>query len=200
MRVCDCVCCVDLPCKDVIHQAYRVRAIEVDPAQVRVVLISEASAPKAEDDYYAPRKGLYERTTVQAFREAGIMVGSLKDILDHGVYLTSAVKCAKTAYSIDLKTIDTCSFLLEKEIDLFPNVCAYLLMGDVAIRAVNTIAKRNGEKRVIPAGSTYKLRGGIYTFRGSRAFPSYLQAGPSFGIEKSKVRMIAEDISMALKY
>jgi hypothetical protein len=31
-----------------------------------------------------------------------------------------------------------------------------------------------------------------------RAFPSYLQAGPSFGIEKTKVRMIAEDIAAGL--
>ena len=51
----------------------------------------------------------------------------------------------------------------------------------------------------IPAGSTYKNRGPEYTFRGVRAFPSYLQAGPSFFIEKSKRRMIAEDIAAALR-
>jgi uracil-DNA glycosylase len=82
---------------------------------------------------------------------------------------------------------------------LFPNVKAYLLMGDVAIRAFNTIAKRQGETRVIPAGSTYKIRGGEFTYLGRRVFPSYLQAGPSFGIEKSKQRMIAQDISAAMK-
>ena len=72
-------------------------------------------------------------------------------------------------------------------------------MGDVAIKAVNYTAKRAGEKRVIPAGSTYKIRGDKYTFKGIRVFPSYLQAGPSFSIEKSKRRMIAEDIAKALK-
>jgi uracil-DNA glycosylase len=81
---------------------------------------------------------------------------------------------------------------------LFPNVRAYLLMGDVAIKAVNAIAKRAGQPRAIPAGSTYKLRGPAYFFRGQRAFPSYLQAGPSFFIEKSKRQMIAEDIAAAL--
>lgn len=45
---------------------------------------------------------------------------------------------------------------------------------------------------------TYKIRGGEYYFRGARVFPSYLQAGPSFFIEKSKRRMIAEDIAAAL--
>ncbi len=72
-------------------------------------------------------------------------------------------------------------------------------MGDVAIQALNAIARRQGAPRAIPAGSTYKIRGGIFTFRGARAFPSYLQAGPSFFIEKSKRRMIAEDIAAALQ-
>jgi uracil-DNA glycosylase len=71
------------------------------------------------------------------------------------------------------------------------------LMGDVAIESVNLIAKRAGQPRVIPAGSTYKIRGQEYFFQGRRAFPSYLQAGPSFFFEKSKRRMIAEDIRKA---
>ena len=48
-------------------------------------------------------------------------------------------------------------------------------------------------------GSTYNIRGGEFYSRGKRAFPSYTQTGPSFGIEKSKQRMIAEDIATALK-
>ena len=34
-----------------------------------------------------------------------------------------------------------------------------MLMGDVAIKAVNDIARRRGEAACIPAGSTYKIRG-----------------------------------------
>ena len=115
------------------------------------------------------------------------------------MYLTTAVKCGKTGYGIKAGTIKECSHLLEQELDLFPNVKVFMLMGDVAIKAVNTIAQRAGEGRVIPAGSTYKLRGRAYFFRGRRAFPSYLQAGPSFFIEKSKRKMIAEDIAAALR-
>ena len=51
---------------------------------------------------------------------------------------------------------------------------------------------------VVIAGSTYKLRSGAYFFRGARAFPSYLQAGPGFYIEKSKRSMIADDIRSAM--
>jgi uracil-DNA glycosylase len=161
-------------------------------------MISEAAPPDPADYYYAEGERLFEQTTVQAFRDAGAEVASMADILELGVYLTTAVKCGKVGYGIKAAPIKECSLLLEKELDLFPNVTAYLLMGDVAIRAVNYIAGRAGQGRVIPAGSTYKIRGPEYHFRGARAFPSYLQAGPSFFIEKSKRRMIAEDISAAL--
>ncbi len=89
----------------------------------------------------------------------GSSVASIQDILDLGVYLTTAVKCSKTGYGISSATIHECSWLLEREIGLFPNIRAYLLMGDVAIKAVNAIARRAGQARVIPAGSTYKIRG-----------------------------------------
>jgi len=152
-----------------------------------------------DDYYYAQGDPLFQKTTVQAFNDAGAKVSSTRDILDRGVYLTTAVKCAKTGYGIETGTVKQCSLLMEKELALFPKVQALMLMGDVAIKALNAIAQRAGETRVIPAGSTYKLRGRKYFFRGMRVFPSYLQAGPSFFIEKSKRRMIAEDIAAALK-
>ena len=73
-----------------------------------------------------------------------------------------------------------------------------MLMGDAAIKAFNYLARRTTGERAIPAGSTYKIRSGEYTYQNIRLFPSYLQVGPSFGIEKSKQRMIAEDISAAM--
>ncbi len=141
----------------------------------------------------------YAYTTLAAFNDAGVKATSIQELLDKGIYLTTAVKCGKTGYGITTQTIQTCSHILEQELELFPDVKAYLLMGDVAIKAVNTIAKRAGAGRVIPAGSTYKIRGQEFTFRGKRAFPSYTQAGPSFFIEKSKRRAIAEDIAAALR-
>jgi uracil-DNA glycosylase len=163
-----------------------------------MVLISEAAPTDPGDYYYAQGSPLFEQTTVQAFNEAGAEVSSIQDLLEMGVYFTTAVKCGKTGYGIKAGTIRECSLILEEELDLFPNVKVFMLMGDVAIKAINYIAKRKGEGRVIPAGSTYKIRGKEYYFQGKRAFPSYLQAGPSYFIEKSKRRMIAEDISTAL--
>src|SRR5690606_28522097 len=128
-----------------------------DPADVRIVLISECAAADPGDNYYTPGDPLFARTTVQAFRDAGADVSSITDILTLGVYLTSAVKCRKMSYAIHRNTVVECSRLLEQELDLFSNVRAYLLMGDVAIMAVNTIARRHGQARVIPRGATYKI-------------------------------------------
>lgn len=198
MKTSDFVKCHTFPCQDVQHAGYLVPHIELEPGQIKIVLISEATPENPGDYYYASGEPSFQTTTVQAFQEAGTHVDTIWDILDMGVYLTTAVKCAKTGYGIQTPTIKECSHILEQELKLFTNVRAYLLMGDVAIKAINYIAKRAGEPRVIPAGATYKLRGQAYYFRGARAFPSYLQVGPSFGIEKSKRKMIAEDIRAAL--
>lgn len=198
MRVSKFISCDTFPCIDVKHDCYIIPDLDVNPKDISIVMISEAAPANPGDYYYAKGDSLFQQTTVQAFNDAGARVSSIQDIINLGVYLTTAVKCGKTGYGIKSNTIKECSLLLEKELSLFPNIKVFMLMGDVAIKSVNYIAKRTGEKRVIPAGSTYKIRGEEYFFRGIRVFPSYLQAGPSFFIEKSKRRMIAEDIANAL--
>ncbi len=200
MRIQDCIGCETFPCTDIATQGYTIPALTIDPEAVSLILISEAAPPDPADHYYASGDPAFQQTTVLAFNDAGIPVGSIDEILDLGVYLTTAVKCAKTAYGIQTQTVHECSYILEDELSLFPEVKAYLLMGDVAIKALNAISLRRGLGRVIPAGATYKLRGGEYFFQGARVFPSYLQVGPSFNIEKSKRRMIAEDIAAALSH
>jgi uracil-DNA glycosylase len=181
------------------RESYLIPGIALKPEAISIVMVSEAAPENPGEYYYAKGNPLFQQTTIQAFKDAGADLSSVKDLVRRGVYLTTAVKCAKTGYGIATDTIRECSLLLEKELFLFPKAKVLMLMGDVAIKAVNYIARRAGEKRVIPAGSTYKLRGGNYSFRGIRVFPSYLQAGPSFFIEKSKRRMIAEDIASALQ-
>ena len=199
MLICGRIRCDNFPCIDVKHDLYVTPDVDIDPSTVSLILISESAPPDPNDYYYADGNPLFQQTTVQAFRDAGANVSSIEDILALGVYLTTAVKCGKTDYGIKAATIKECSLIMEEELALFSDVKAYMLMGDVAIKAVNYIAKRAGEDRVIPAGSTYKIRKGEFYFRGARAFPSYLQAGPSFFIEKSKRKMIAEDIMTALR-
>lgn len=190
--------CIDLTCADVDTSGHRVPVAGVDPARISVVLISETLPGDPADDYYATGDPMFARTTVEAFQDAGAEVASMADILDLGVYCITAVKCPKIGPGVSAATIGACSPLLERELARFPAAVAYLLMGDVAIKAINFIARRAGAIRPIPAGSTYRIRGNAFSYRGIRLFPSYLQAGPAFFIEKSKRRMIAEDIANAL--
>jgi uracil-DNA glycosylase len=189
----------DAACPDVIPGSCLGPHRPVSPAGVRAVLISECVPANPGDWYDADDDPLFARTTIQAFRDAGAEVSSIREIEALGFRLTSAVRCAKAGPGLKAGTVERCSHVLEREIAPFTQVQVWLLMGDVAIRAVNGIARRNGEGRVIPAGSTYKIRAGEYRFRGGRAFPSYLQAGPAFFVEKSKREMIAQDIRAALE-
>jgi uracil-DNA glycosylase len=181
------------------HDRCLIPEIDIDPASIKMLMISEAAPQDANDYFYAGRDSLFEQTTLLAFQDAGVEAGSIMDLVSMGIYFTTAVKCGKIGYGIKASTIKECSLILGREIALFPNIMVFMLMGDAAIKALNYIAKREGEPRVVPAGSTYKIRGESYHYRGKRAFPSYLQAGPSFFIEKSKRKMIAEDIKAALR-
>lgn len=198
MRVSDCVACKDFPCSGVKHECCMIPAIDINPDRISIAMIAEAAPQNPGDYFYAKNNPLFAQTTVQAFQEAGATVSNVEDIIGRGVYLTTAVKCGKIGYGIQTETIKRCSVLLEKELALFPNLKILMLMGDVAIKALNSIAQRAGDKRAIPAGPTYKLRKEKYFYRGLRVFPSYLQAGKSYLIEKGKGRVIAEDIAAAL--
>jgi uracil-DNA glycosylase len=199
MLVADYVMCQEFPCEDVIHERFTVSPIEIDAQSIRCVMVSESPAPDPANDFHASGEPFFMETTLQAFTDAGLPVSSMDDIVELGIYVTTAVKCAKTEYAVPSAAIKTCSRLLETELDLFPNLEVILAMGDVAIRAVNEIGRRRTGVRVIPAGSTYQLRGPEYTLDGIQVLPSYLQTGKSYLIEKSKQRMIAEDLRTALQ-
>jgi uracil-DNA glycosylase len=200
VNVPDLVWCETFSCLDVEHDRYTVPPGPANPDEVTILMVAEAPPPDPRDWFYAGDDALYARTTVEAFRDAGEDVETIADVLELGVYLTTAIKCGKTGYGISSASIESCSHLLEEELGLFPLARALMLMGDTAIKAVNAIARRNREPRPVPAGATYRIRAGDYRFRGLRVFPSYVQAGPAFFIETSKRRMIAEDIAAALAY
>ena len=200
MNVSDSIVCIDFPCADIDRQAYAVPEVDVDPQAVRIFIVSEAPPSDRNDYFYFGDNSFYLQTTLQAFNDAGVPVSGMSEILDRGVYITTAVKCGKMGYSIATGTVRNCSALLEKEIALFPNIKVFLLMGDVAIKSMNYIWKKQSGSVVIPAGSTYKLRKQQYYFEGKRVFPSYLQTGKNYLIEKSKRKMIAEDIRAAMDF
>ena len=188
----------DFNCSDVIIKKYFQKSV-LKKDTIKLILISEALPQNIEDYFDGKGKPSFIKNTNMAFNSLGYNFSKYKDYLDNGIYLTTAIKCIKKDYLVSTETIKNCSINLEKELDGFKNIRVIMLMGDFAIKAMNYIWKRKYNEKIIPTGSTYKIRNGIYESNGIRFFPSYTQTGDSFGLEKSKVEMIKEDMGKAMK-
>ena len=199
MKITDKIKCATFPCAAVDKNSYIVPLADIDAAKVKILVITEAPPPDKADYFYAAGSPFYLQTILQAFKDAGADVSAMQDIIDLGVYITTAIKCGKTQYAVSPETMKNCAALLEREIALFPSVKAFLLGGDVAIKMMNEIWKRQTVKKVVPPGSTNKIRGKADYMEKRRVSPSYPPAVKNFLIEKSKRRMVAEDIREALK-
>jgi hypothetical protein len=186
MRVSKCIGCKDFPCTDVKHECYVVPDIEVTPNDISIATISVAAPANTGDYYYARGNPLFQQRTVQAFKDAGANVSSIRDLLDLGVYFTTAVKCGKTGYSIKSSTVRECSFILEKELALFPNLRILMLMGDVAIGALNSIAKRAGEERVMSLVPHTRSESRHIISRRRESFLHTCRPAPAFSSRRAK--------------
>ena len=194
MKISDNTKCSVFPCRDIDKVNFMVPPVDIDPARIKALVITEAPSPDKADYFYAPGTPFYLQTTLQAFKEAGEDVNSIMDILNQGVYITTAIKCPKAALTISPQTMNNCSALLEKEIALFTEVKIFFLGGDAAIKMMNGIWKKQTGKRIIPAGATYKIRKDAHFFGDNRVFPSYTPAGKNILIEKGKMGVIAQDL------
>ena len=172
---------------------------EIDPLTIQAIMINEVVPSDPLQDFYGAPDADYLKTTIPLFQKTGAEVTSIQDILQMGVYITNAVKTPKTEYAVDKSSMENSLPYLETELSFFPNVKVIMLMGDVAKKAFNMIAKKATGKNVIPAVSTYKLRSSEFYYKDIRVMPSYIMTGGNILIEKSKVTMAAEDIATMLK-
>jgi len=173
--------------------------IKIDTDTVRTIMINEVVPFDMGDDFYGNKKTPdYLTTTLPLFEKAGFHATSIQEITDAGIYITNAIKIPKPDTTVPRELIETCVPLLEYELGLFPNVKVIMLMGDVAKKAFNMIARKKTKKNVIPAISTYKLRNDKLYYGNIRIFPSYIMTGGNILIEKSKTEMIADDIHQML--
>ena len=189
----------DFECKDVEIIKY-IQNINFNPDNIKMILISEALTSDIKNYFDGPNIPQFIQTTNIAYNDAGFVFKNYTEYLNYGIYLTTALKCQKKDYLVSSETIKNCSFVLENELNKFKNIKVIMLMGDFAIKSVNYIWKRKFSKKIIPEGSTYKIRKGIYEDQGIRFFPSYTQTGDSFNIEKTKHKMISEDIKLAMEF
>jgi uracil-DNA glycosylase len=187
----------NLPCKDVNGDIIYPK-VSINPITVKLVMISESPSSNLIEYYYKNETSSFFINTQAVFNEAGSPISSYKEIIDMGIYLTTAIKCSKKEYLVSSGTIKECTKILEYELDQFPNVRVVMCMGDFAIKAINYISKRKYGKNAISAGSIYKIRKMKHELNGITYLPSYTQTGDSFNIEKSKRMMIVEDIKNAL--
>ena len=191
--------CKEFPCLDINKDVYFIPRIDLDSEKIKLIMILEAMPQEAKDYVYSQKDPEYMKTLLQAFNDAGNNIESIQEIICKGIYITSAIKCAKIDYGVSANTIRNCSYILEEEIKQFPNIEVLMLMGDVAIKSFNYISKRTIDKKTIPKGSTYKIRKDKYYYNKIRVFPSYLPIGKNYLIEKAKRVMIAEDLGEALR-
>jgi uracil-DNA glycosylase len=172
----------------------------LDSKRIKVIMINEVTPQDPSDFFYSTAEQPdYMKTTLSLFRNAGADVNNIQDIINKGIYITTAVKCPKSSYSVDSDVIKNHNFILEEELKLYPNLRVIMLMGDVAKKAFNMIAKKNTKKNVIPSESTYKIRKNEYFYGDIRVFPSYIMTGGNILIEKSKVAMVTDDIKQMLE-
>ena len=125
--------------------------IDLDPLTIKAVMINEVVPADPLQDFYGIPEADYLKTTIPLFQGAGTGVTSIQDILQLGIYITNAVKTPKTEYAIDRSSIENSLPYLEAELSLFPNTKVIMLMGDVARKAFNMIAKKATGKNAIPA-------------------------------------------------
>lgn len=175
-------------------QNLRLNDVNIEPETIRAIMINEVVPSCPEEDFYGKPDSAYMSTTIPLFRKAGIEVNSIQDILDHGIYITNAVKTPKSEYAVSKDSIEDSLPYLEKELALFPNVKVIMLMGDVAKKAFNMICKKATKKNAVPSISTYKLRNTEIFYNGIRIMPSYIMTGQNILIEKSKFEMASKDI------
>lgn len=180
------------PCGDT--QNLRLNDVNIEPETIRAIMINEVVPSCPEEDFYGKQDSAYMSTTIPLFRKAGIEVNSIQDILDHGIYITNAVKTPKSEYAVSKESIEDSLPYLEKELALFPNVKVIMLMGDVAKKAFNMICKKATKKNAVPSISTYKLRNTEIFYNGIRIMSSYIMTGQNILIEKSKFEMASKDI------
>ncbi|WP_204458454.1 uracil-DNA glycosylase family protein [Barnesiella sp. CU968] len=175
-------------------QNLRLNDVNIEPETIQTIMINEVVPSCPEEDFYGKPDSAYMSTTIPLFRKAGIEVNSIQDILDHGIYITNAVKTPKSEYAVSKESIEDSLPYLEKELALFPNAKVIMLMGDVAKKAFNMICKKATKKNAVPSISTYKLRNTEIFYNGIRIMPSYIMTGQNILIEKSKFEMASKDI------
>ena len=170
--------------------------VDIDAEKIKAVMVNEVVPTDPSQDFYGKADADYIKTTIQLFEKSGFKINGIDDILSKGIYITNAVKMPKCEYAVSRSSIEKSLPYLENELAMFPDLKVIMLMGDVAKKSFNMIAKKQTGKNAVSSFSTYRLRESEIYYKNIRIMPSYIMTGGSILIEKSKFQMISEDISV----
>lgn len=92
----------DYPCTD-IRKGMILPQPDLNPRNIRVVMISECPPADRSDHFYESSSGAFFQTTRTAFQDAGAAIETNEDLTGMGIYLTTALKCGKTGYLVSKK-------------------------------------------------------------------------------------------------
>lgn len=111
-------------------QGMQLPGLCLDPAAIRTMMINEVVPECPEDDFYGSAPApLYLSTALPLFRRGGLPACSIREVTDAGIYITNAVKRPKRETAVPQEMIEESLPVLERELSLFPNLRAVMLMG-----------------------------------------------------------------------
>lgn len=172
--------------------------IEFDPNLIQTVFVNETVPGEANEDFYGDQEGSYALSIRRLFEGTPNAAFTPTQLLNQGIYFTNVMKNVKLQSIVNREDLLPYVEVLKEELSYFPSCARLFLMGDVAIQAYTMLNRMEGKKRVIPAGSTYKLRKQTYFDGYLQVIPSYIMTGKNLSIEKSKLGMIQEDVERIL--
>ena len=82
MKAAKLIDCEKRPCLDVNKKNFTVPNVEIDPKKIRALIISEVPPPSSGDYYYKGGESLFERTTLQAYQDAGLDFKSFLQLVE----------------------------------------------------------------------------------------------------------------------
>jgi uracil-DNA glycosylase len=167
---------------------------------VRLLMLTDGY-PQDEAMHYvhAHPDSLAWQNTRQLLEGIGVKVDCYDDIRPQGILLTTCLESV-VPEKVTSGHIEIASEGVERIVRELPDLRAIGLMGDTAIAAFNRMCRRQRGDRLIPAGATYRIRNQDFFWNEVQVFPSYLHTGRSYLIERSKQRMVAEDMARMARY
>jgi hypothetical protein len=141
------------------------------------------------------------QNTRSLFAEAGVTVRSYQDLLDQGVLMDPCLDLIRPG-RISPWHIRYGAVRISEWLTRLPQLRAIGLMGDVAIRCFNEMARPRwaSARRLLPGDANYRMQGNRFFLGRIEVFPTYLHTSATFPLERAKQKALADDMERLVHY